>query len=176
MNALGLPGASIDGILGFTILARFRLEIDPTQDRMTWTRLDYDPADPPVPRRRAGTATRPAEMQAMNALGPLAKGLAFLMGKQPEDELHPRGFLGLERAEEREAGRAAPRSGSPGSSAARPPPRPASRPAIACVRIRDQAVDGLKAAREAVAAVRPGDRVALVVRRGDRGETSSLAS
>src|SRR5262249_38345859 len=25
MNALGLPGASIDGILGFTILARFRL-------------------------------------------------------------------------------------------------------------------------------------------------------
>ena len=29
MNALGLPGASIDGILGFTILAKFKLEIDP---------------------------------------------------------------------------------------------------------------------------------------------------
>ena len=56
MNALGLPGASIDGILGFTILARFRLEIDPTRDRMTWTRLDYAPADPPVPQRGAGTA------------------------------------------------------------------------------------------------------------------------
>ena len=40
MNALGLPGASIDGILGFTVLARFKVEIDPTQDRMTWTRLD----------------------------------------------------------------------------------------------------------------------------------------
>ena len=49
MNALGLPGASIDGILGFTILARFRLEIDLTKDRMTWTRLDHDPRDPPVP-------------------------------------------------------------------------------------------------------------------------------
>src|ERR1700728_2466119 len=58
MNALGLPGASIDGILGFTILARFRLEIDPTQDRMTWTRLDYDPRDPPVPRRPAGKDQR----------------------------------------------------------------------------------------------------------------------
>ena len=44
-----LPGASIDGILGFTILARFRLEIDLTKDRMIWTRLDHDPRDPPVP-------------------------------------------------------------------------------------------------------------------------------
>src|SRR5262245_59038372 len=54
MNALGLPGASIDGILGFTILARFRLELDPTRDRMTWTRLDYEPKDPPIPERRRG--------------------------------------------------------------------------------------------------------------------------
>src|SRR5439155_2427893 len=45
MNALGLPGASIDGILGFNVLARFRLEIDPTKDRMTWTRLDFEPRD-----------------------------------------------------------------------------------------------------------------------------------
>ena len=70
MNALGLPGASIDGILGFTILARFRLEIDPTQDRMTWTRLDSCPADP-LSRAEAEKARRPpAELQAMNALGP----------------------------------------------------------------------------------------------------------
>ncbi len=54
MNALGLPGASIDGILGFTILARFRLEIDLTKDRMTWTRLDHDPRDPPVPPHKPG--------------------------------------------------------------------------------------------------------------------------
>src|SRR6476661_2313285 len=54
MNALGLPGASIDGILGFTILARFRLEIDLTQDRMIWTRLAHEPRDPPVPKRRPG--------------------------------------------------------------------------------------------------------------------------
>src|SRR5947209_3986763 len=54
MNALGLPGATIDGILGFTILGRFRLEIDLTEDRMTWTRLDYTPREPPVPRTKAG--------------------------------------------------------------------------------------------------------------------------
>ena len=50
MNALGLPGASIDGILGFTILARFKMEFDPTRDRMTWTRLDFEPSDPFIPR------------------------------------------------------------------------------------------------------------------------------
>src|SRR5207302_1176120 len=72
MNALGLPGASIDGILGFTILARFRLELDPTRDRMTWTRLDFEPEEPPVPRRAAGEKPGP-EVQAMNLLGPLAK-------------------------------------------------------------------------------------------------------
>ena len=100
MNALGLPGASIDGILGFTILARFRLEIDLTKDRMTWTRLDHDPRDPPVPRHKPGEASAaPAGVQAMSLLGPLAKGLAFLMGKQPEEECQPRGFLGLEWSE-----------------------------------------------------------------------------
>ncbi len=101
MNALGLPGASIDGILGFTILARFRLEIDPTRDAMVWTRLDHDPADPPIPPHGDGDRP-PAELQVMNALGPLAKGLAFLMGKQPEEERSPRGFLGLEWAEEKD--------------------------------------------------------------------------
>ena len=101
MNALGLPGASIDGILGFTILARFRLEIDLTKDRMTWTRLDHDPRDPPVPNHKPGEdASAPAGVQAMSALGPLAKGLAFLMGKQPEEERQPRGFLGLEWSEQ----------------------------------------------------------------------------
>ena len=54
MNALGLPGASIDGILGFTILARFRLEIDLTQDRMIWTRLDHDASRPAGAQAQAG--------------------------------------------------------------------------------------------------------------------------
>jgi hypothetical protein len=169
MNALGLPGASIDGILGFTILARFRLEIDPTRDRMTWTRLDYIPPDPPVPNRGEGDGDRPpAELQAMNALGPIAKGLAFLMGKQPEEERHPRGFLGLEWAEERDGDAAT----APavvritrvldGSPAARADVKPGDR----LVRVRGQAVDGLKAARAALATVRGGEPVELTIRRG----------
>ena len=71
---------------------------------MTWTRLNYAPADPPVPGCGGRDGGRPPpELQVMNALGPLAKGLAFLMGKQPEEECYPRGFLGLEWAETRDA-------------------------------------------------------------------------
>src|SRR5262249_47575590 len=94
MNALGLPGTSIDGILGFTILARFRMEFDPTKDRMVWTRLDYEPKDPPAPPK-GEKVVAPPELQIMNALGPLAKITAMLMGKQPEEQLHARGFLGI---------------------------------------------------------------------------------
>src|SRR5262249_48207263 len=82
MNALGLPGASIDGILGFTILAKFRIQFDPREDRMTWTRLDFNPKEPPLPRN-AGQQ-QPAEMQAMSMLGGVAKFAALLIGKQPE--------------------------------------------------------------------------------------------
>src|SRR4051812_21118701 len=98
MNALGLPGASIDGILGFNALARFRLELDPTKDRMTWTRLDFEPKDLEVVVPPPGQGP-PAEVQMMGVLGPLAKVAAALVGKQPEDELHPGGYFGLELAD-----------------------------------------------------------------------------
>ena len=128
MNALGLPGATIDGILGFTILGRFRLEIDLTEDRMTWTRLDYDPREPPVPRLKAGEeAEAPLGVQAMNALGPLAKGMAFLMGKQPEERVAPPRLPG-HGVDRRPADRTRTGCGSVACSAARPPPGPASRP------------------------------------------------
>ncbi|WP_165246870.1 PDZ domain-containing protein [Paludisphaera soli] len=166
MNALGLPGASIDGILGFTILARFKLDIDLTRDRMTWTRLDFAPPDPPVPTDE-DRKNPPAEMQLMNALGPVAKGLAFLIGKQPEEQVAARGFLGLEWDEAGDAKavrivRVLPES-------------PAAAAGVAVgdtlVRIDGKPVGGLRSAREALAGLRQGRAVELVVRRGDEEKT-----
>ena len=166
MNALGLPGASIDGILGFTVLARFRITLDPTRDRMTWARLDFEPNDPPAPRRRPNDKA-PADVRAMNALGPVAKGLAFLLGKQPEDQLHPRGFLGLELAEEKDGLRVARvLADSPAAKAG-------IQAGDRLVTLLGRDVPTLKAAREAAAELRAGDRVALEVRRGP--ETLALA-
>jgi S1-C subfamily serine protease len=132
---------------------------------MTWTRLDHEPREPPVPRRKPGEADRaPAGVQALNAIGPLAKGLAFLMGKQPEDEQHPRGFLGLEW------------SGPGGLDRAGLRIRrvlPDSPAAIAGLQVDDQvleingrAVASLKEARTALADVQAGDGVPFSVRRG----------
>ena len=168
MNALGLPGASIDGILGFTILARFRLEIDPTRDAMTWTRLNHAPPDPPIPQHADGRP--PMEIQLMNALGPLAKGLAFLMGKQPEEERHPRGFLGLEWAEAKD-----PRSGQTSVQikqvvAGSPAAKADIKPGDWLIQARSQPVSSLRTARAALAAIRPGDSVELILRHGDEQE------
>jgi hypothetical protein len=165
MNALGLPGASIDGILGFTVLARFRLEIDLTSDRMIWTRLKYQPRDPPVPKRRAGEKPdTPLGIQAMSTLGSFAKGLALVLGKQPEDEDRPRGFLGLEWVEQVEAGRteiavARVLKGSPAAAAG-------LEAGDRIEKINRRLVGGLKAAREALRVAEPGDTVTMVVHRG----------
>jgi hypothetical protein len=173
MNALGLPGASIDGILGFTILARYRLEIDLTKDRMIWTRLDHEPRDPPVPRPKPGEAAgAPAGVQAMSALGPLAKGLAFLMGKQPEEQRQPRGFLGFEWSERVAAGRKQVwvKSVFEGLPAATGGVHAGDQ----IVRINNRAVESLKDARTALADVHVGDRVPIVLRRGVGPDASDL--
>ncbi len=170
MNALGLPGASIDGILGFTILARFVLEIDLTKDRMVWTRLDHDPRDPPVPdRKQDKQASAPAGVQAMSALGPLAKGLAFLMGKQPEEEQSPRGFLGIEWAGRGDT------AGSQkvvveGVLEGLPAARGGVQAGDQIMKINGRTIGDLKDAHKALAEIRVGEPVRLVVRRGAAGD------
>ena len=165
MNALGLPGTSIDGILGFTILARFRLEIDLTRDRMVWTRLDHEPPDVAVPKPKVGEqGGAPIGIQAMSALGPLAKGLAFLMGKQPAVDHQPRGFLGLEWSEKDNAGQkvvfiVAVLDGSPAA-------RSGIRPGDQIIRLNDHDIDGLKDAQTALANIHAGEQIALIVDRG----------
>jgi Aspartyl protease/PDZ domain len=174
MNALGLPGASIDGILGFTILARFRLEIDLTKDRMTWTRLDHEPRDPPVPKQKPGeNGGAPLGIQAMSAIGTVAKGFAFLMGKQPEEKLAFRGFLGLEWSERDESGRKQVEvqgvlKGSPAAHGG-------LEAGDHILQINHRVIKDLKSARAAVDEIRAGNAVPVVVRRGSGSNTRELS-
>jgi len=179
MNALGLPGASIDGILGFTILARFKIELDPTRDRMVWTRLDYEPKEPFIPRG-AVAKNAPAEVEAMNLLGPLAKGVAALMGKQEPDRMIPRGRLGVtldeadgvikvaEVVEDSPAAKAGLKAGDAivevGEAA----------PSLRAIAARKLSGRSIKEALASVRSVRPGDKLAIKVRRG--GETLDLVA
>lgn len=158
MNALGLPGASIDGILGFSVLARFKIEIDPSKDRMSWTRLDFEPKDPFVPRNAVRQA--PAEVQAMNALGPLAKGMAMIVGKQPEEKRFVRGMLGL--TVQCMGGAVLVESILPRSAAEKGGLQVGDQIA----RVDGQVVGSLEQAREALAKVKAGATVPVFVYRG----------
>jgi len=88
MNGLGLAGAELHGIIGYTVLAKYRLEFDFTKHKMGWTPLDFKPPQP----LGLGGQGAPAGLDAMGAL---MKFVGALMGKRPEQEIVLRGFLGI---------------------------------------------------------------------------------
>jgi hypothetical protein len=88
MNGLGLAGAELHGIMGYTLLARYRLEFDFTKHKMGWTPLDFQPPQP----IGLGPGAAPGGLDAMASV---MKLLGALMGKKPEPEIRLRGFLGF---------------------------------------------------------------------------------
>ena len=93
MNGLGLAGAELHGMMGYNLLARYRLEIDFTRDKMTWTELDFDP---PAPKGLDGAK---GGLPELNALGAALKLIGGLIPNRTKPEIVARGFLGLEVAE-----------------------------------------------------------------------------
>jgi serine protease DegQ len=89
MNALGLAGVELHGMIGYDILARYRLEIDFTRDKMVWTPLDYKPK---ASMSLGGGRTT----GGLDLLGSLMKSLSSLLGTQASPPVRLRGFLGLE--------------------------------------------------------------------------------
>jgi peroxiredoxin len=94
MNALGLAGVEIHGMLGYNILACYRMEMDFTKDKMTWTRLDYQPELPKRMKRQDGPEAKAAA--GLDTIGMIAKMLGALIGKKPQAEIVKRGFLGIQ--------------------------------------------------------------------------------
>jgi hypothetical protein len=91
MNGLGAAGVELHGLIGYNILAQFRIEYDLTRDKMTWTKLDHQVAMP----EKMGKGV-PGSLEVM---GSLMKFVGALMGRQANPELAPRGFLGIELAD-----------------------------------------------------------------------------
>lgn len=93
MNGLGLPGAKLHGMIGYSVLARYRVELDFTRDKMIWTPLDYQPSAPQGLDGRGGAAG------GLDALGAALQVVGTLLGKQPDRVLALRGMLGIEVAD-----------------------------------------------------------------------------
>jgi hypothetical protein len=94
MNGLGLAGAELHGIIGYNVLARYRIEIDFTRDKLVWTPLDWSPTAPLGMSGRGGGSAGGLEI-----VGGLMKALGALTGAKATPDVTPRGFLGLELAD-----------------------------------------------------------------------------
>ena len=88
MNGLGLAGTEIHGLMGYSVLARYRIDIDFSNPKLIWTKLDYKPEEP----ARAGKAFIPG---GLNMLGGMMKSFGKLLGmdRLPVPTFRP--FLGL---------------------------------------------------------------------------------
>jgi hypothetical protein len=88
MNSMGLAGVELHGVIGYQVLARFRIDYDLTRDKLVFEPLAFDPpALVPLDKGSAG------DIQSM---GPLVKMMAAFLGIKPNFDLAPRGFTGIE--------------------------------------------------------------------------------
>ena len=89
MNAMGVAGVELHGVLGYNILAQFRIQYDFTEEKLIWTRLNFSPP------KMVGLGTKSEGQGGMEMMGDMMKLLAPLLGLKPNFELKPRGYLGV---------------------------------------------------------------------------------
>jgi hypothetical protein len=89
MNGLGLAGMEIHGLIGYSVLAQYRMEIDFSRDKMVWTPLDYKLEVDFRGRQRGG------QPGGLEILGSLMKGVGKFLGRKPATPVILRGFFGL---------------------------------------------------------------------------------
>ena len=97
MNGMGLAGVELHGVIGYEVLAKYRLTIDLTKSKLAWVPLDFDPPPlVPLGKGKGGGS-------GLEVLGPVMKGLAGLIGITPKFDAVPRGRVGVE-VEDRDGG------------------------------------------------------------------------
>ena len=88
MNSMGLAGVELHGVIGYNVLAKYRIEYDFTADKLAFqTQPGFEP---PAPEK---IDVKGDDIQSM---GPLIKMLAALSGIKPNFDTAPRGFVGVE--------------------------------------------------------------------------------
>jgi serine protease DegQ len=91
MNGMGLPGVELHGLLGYTVIAKYKMEFDFKKTNLRWTPLTFDP---PPPAPLGGKAPAGLEM-----MGGLMKLFSAIAGLKPAPPPVQRGFFGFELAE-----------------------------------------------------------------------------
>jgi serine protease DegQ len=89
MNGMGLAGVELHGLLGYSVIAKYKMEFDFTRDQLKWKPLAFDPPPPQPLGIKGGTG-------GLEMMAGLMKFLTFLSGLKPAPPPVARGFLGFE--------------------------------------------------------------------------------
>ena len=171
MNGMGLAGVELHGVVGYNVLAKYRITYDFTADKLKFVALDFTP--PAVNARGKDNS-----QGSLDLLGPAMKMLAGFMGIKPNFNVEPRGFLGVELAEA--DGKLTVKgvvTGSPADAAGLKAGDRITGVSKVFVKGREPGIDDLdrlKAFGRWVEPMRAGQKVKIQVERGDKTETVTV--
>ncbi|MGF1577804.1 MAG: PDZ domain-containing protein [Gemmataceae bacterium] len=97
MNAMNFAGVPLHGVIGFPLLAKYKMEIDFTQPKMRWTDLKFTP---PAPQPITGKKPSGSGMSSLDAASAMMRMMRLFVGKFPTTEIVARGFVGVELRDE----------------------------------------------------------------------------
>jgi hypothetical protein len=91
MNAMGLAGVELHGMMGYNILARFKIEYDFTETKLKWTPVDFKVPDP-----KRVEIDKNGGQGGLEMIGSLMQMLSAFGGIKANFAVAPSGFLGAE--------------------------------------------------------------------------------
>jgi serine protease DegQ len=157
MNSLGLIGVELHGMIGYNILARYKLEFDFTKDKMGWTELDFVPVEPKGLGGKGGSAD-------MDAMAGMVKLVTAFLGKKTPPEPIGRGFLGVEWKDDKDAVEVkAVLADSPAAKAG-------VKAGDRISKVKGKSVSSIEEMRKAAAELKAGDALTLTVERAGKTE------
>jgi serine protease DegQ len=153
INGLGLAGVEVHGMIGYNVLARYRIEIDFARDKMVWAPLDFEPKVPAGMGGKGGAG-------GLEVLGSIMKGLGAVLGRKPAPDVRLRGFWGVELADGDESPvvRSVLAAGPAGSAGVRAGDR--------LTHVQGRTVQNVEDVHRFARKLAPGDPVKLTVVRG----------
>ncbi len=161
MNGLGLAGVELHGVIGYNVLAKYRITYDFTADKLTFVTLDFTP--PAVEGIGKGGSGGGLDM-----MGTMMKTLAGMMGVKPNFEVKPGGFVGIEIEEkEKKLFVKTVLKGSPADEAG-------LKAGDRLDSVKDTAIDSLADVTRVFGKASVGDTVKLTVERGGDKKTYGI--
>lgn len=162
MNSMGLAGVELHGVIGYNVLAKYRITYDFTSDKLGFESIPGFEPPPLVPigKGKGGQG-------GLDMIGPLMKTMAAFMGIKPNYAAEPRGFIGIV-FEEKDG--IVVKSVLPGS----PAEKAGFKPGDKIESVKNTSIDDSKDLNRALAKAGVGTKLKVAVKRGDKTDNLTL--